>query len=232
MASNILVLPVGGSATRMQGLPKFLLPYSQSELLIDKHISGALNAGFDFVIIIVKNLFFDLVSEHLIKYGDRVKLIRLESETKTMAESLLSGLKGFDFKKTDRLVVGLSDTALKVDSYHQLYEEIRHSKVALTLTLFPASPEQLGKLGQVLVGKDNAVLDIRDKDPFCKYPQFWGIASFQASFLRQIDKNDAHIGVSILRWLHEGHSVSALVTQIQYFDCGTFAEYKRFLVDI
>lgn len=213
----------------MQGLPKFLLPFSPQELLIDKHIKGGLESGCEYVVVIVRSRFFDLVSEYLSKYEDKVKIVKLNIETKTMSETLILGLEDFEFEDNDRLIVGLSDTALSIDSYAPLYKQIVNSTAPLILSLFQAQPEQLGKLGQVLVDDQHNVLDVRDKDLNCRYPLFWGIASFNYSYMKKIENSDAHIGISFERWVREKHLVSGLISDLSYFDCGTFPEYKRFL---
>ena len=49
---QVVILPVGGSATRMLGLPKFLLPASRESTLIELHCEAALLAGYDSVIVV------------------------------------------------------------------------------------------------------------------------------------------------------------------------------------
>ena len=50
---NTLVLPIGGSASRMRGIPKYLLPANDSSTLVENHVQAGLKAGFDQVVVII-----------------------------------------------------------------------------------------------------------------------------------------------------------------------------------
>jgi hypothetical protein len=226
------VLPIGGSATRMQGLPKFLLPYDHNSLLIEKHIQAGIDASFDSVVVIVRDVFFDTTSQYLEKFGSKVKVISLPYQTRTMCETLLDGLSSIDLSEDDLLVIALSDTALEASKYRSIYENAVAVNDNPFLVLFEAAEFQLGKLGQVSLDNKGTVVAMSDKEPDCKFPYFWGLAGFPASFLHKLDMNEAHIGISIQRWLEEGQAVLGILSDSKYFDCGTFDEYRKHINSI
>ena len=43
------------------------------------------------------------------------------------------------------------------------------------------------------------------------------------------DVQDAHVGISIEKLLRRGIRVGSSMNSAEYYDCGTFAEYKRFV---
>lgn len=229
MPNQILVLPVGGSASRMQGLPKFLLPFDSESVLIEKHITAALDNEFSKVVVIVRDNFFEITSLYLSKFDSRVQIIKLDVRTKTMCETLLLGLKGMKFTLEDQIVVALADTAFSRIQYQEIYSK------ALTLTsdpqliLFEGTEEQFGKLGQVEIDQHENVTAMKDKVPGCRFKFFWGIASFPYSLFERVDEIEAHIGISIQKWLDDGLVVKGIPVNSLYFDCGTFSEYRRFM---
>ena len=229
MARRILVLPIGGSASRMQGLPKFLLPFNEDSVLIEKHITAALNAQFDDIVVIVRNTFYELTHLFLSKYEAQIKFIKLEKQTKTMCETLIFGLSSLKFSSDDHIVVALADTAFSSAKYQEVYSKASSCNGGPSLILFPTETEQFGKLGQVDIDQHGNVLAMRDKVNGCDFSFFWGIATFPYFMLEKLNLSDAHIGISIQKWLEEGQPVTGITIDSRYFDCGTFSEYKRFM---
>lgn len=229
MTRKILVLPIGGSASRMQGLPKFLLPFNEDSVLIEKHITAALNAQFDEIVVIVRDAFYELTHLFLSKYERKIKFIQLEKQTKTMCETITLGLSSLKFSPDDHIVVALADTAFSSAKYQEVYSMASSCKGVPSLILFPTENEQYGKLGQVDIDQSGNVVAMRDKVKGCDFRFFWGIATLPYFMLKRLDLNDAHIGISIQKWLEEGQPVTGITIDSRYFDCGTFSEYKRFM---
>ncbi len=230
MRQSILILPIGGSASRMQGLPKFLLPFDAEALLIEKHIRAALESGFSQIVVIVRDAFFKLTSLYLSEYDSRVQIVKLDGQTKTMCETLLFGLKNRQFSPNDQIVVALADTAFESTRYQEIYSTAAELRDDPFLILFRTAEKQFGRLGQVEMDILGNVVAMQDKVEGCAFPNFWGIAAFPYYLLEYIDSADAHIGISFQKWLQRGQIVKGIPVKSLYFDCGTFDEYRRFMI--
>jgi hypothetical protein len=226
---NTLVLPVGGNATRMLGLPKFLLPASEHETLIEKHCRGALGAGYDEVVVITRPVYTEILVGIFENLGLRINVITLGQPTLTMNETLLNGLSTIHNGEEFSLTIGLADSAFVGEDYSVTYTNLLKSTAMAALGLFAIRADQFGKLGQVLFNESNMALDIKDKNSECKYPFIWGLAKIPSSYLKSVDMNDQHIGISLEKWIKAGVEVGVSLSSSEYFDCGTFSEYRKFL---
>jgi dTDP-glucose pyrophosphorylase len=228
---NVAVLPVGGNATRMMGLPKFLLPVNDDEVLIEKHCRGALEAGFDKVVVITRPLYAELLKGLFEKSNLKVDLFILESATSTMNQTLQNGLIAMPGAYEElSITVALADTVFFGENYSEIYGRILNCESHFALGLFEIRNDQLGKLGQVSFDSGGFVLDIRDKTLDCNYLHIWGLAKFPGSSIEKINPNHAHIGITFEEWLNSGEKIFSTLNKSKYFDCGTFKEYRQFLI--
>ncbi len=226
---SILVLPVGGSATRMQGLPKFMLPANNSETLIEQHCLGARSAGYDEIHIVTRSRYLDFVKDFVLDHSLPVSVHGLPYETSSMSETLKIASQYINHIDESLVSVGLADTTFLGESHESIYRKLLKSDADFSLALFSIREDQFGKLGQVDLSFDGAVLDMKDKTLGCQYPLIWGLAKVPGSFLAGLDISDAHIGISIERVLTTRQQVFGFKTEAEYFDCGTFGEYVRYL---
>jgi 2-C-methyl-D-erythritol 4-phosphate cytidylyltransferase len=230
---SLLVLPVGGSATRMQGLPKFMLPISHNKTLIEMHCEAALKIGYNEVHIITRNTYRDLVLNYFSSKDVNVRVWSLLEETQSMSETLINGgqmIEGFD---RSSVTIGLADTAFTGVSYEDVHSSLLASNQEIALSLFVPREDQKGKLGQVLLGEDSKVLDMVDKSLTCDYPYIWGIAKLPGWLMLKANREDAHIGIGIGKLVSGGTSVEGIINiGAKYFDCGTFSEYYSCLSEL
>ena len=152
------LIPASGSASRMRGLPKFLLPSGDGNLsLLEIHIRNVVNSASE-ILIGLNPIFFDIVKEaNLELHGARI----VPMKTNTMTETVLNLVHQSD---ADKFTVIMPDTAFSSMSSYQ-FETSDHD---LDLKLWQIRGDQIGKLGQVLIGAENEVLDCLDKDPNCR----------------------------------------------------------------
>lgn len=229
MNKNILIIPAGGSAERLLGLPKFMLPISKTQTLISNHVESAVKAHFDEIHICVRTKYHSLLSEHLKSFSTQVSIHDLEKETQTMCETLLFVLNLLNFDSDDFITVAMPDTIFLGEDMSAIYRSIITDKTPLSLGTFMMRESQQGKLGQVSISDENYILDMIDKNHGCTFPDIWGIAGFSAKFISEIDALDAHIGITFKRLLDSGNLIYAYKSDAKYFDCGTLAEYKECL---
>jgi ADP-glucose pyrophosphorylase len=229
MKKEILVLPVGGSASRMLGLPKFMLPVSESETLIERHCRGAVSAGYDEVHVITRQKYFNLIGSYFSDRRIDAHIHSLPHETETMSETLKIGSRLIKDIVKSSVTIGLSDTAFYGASYENIYRKLIEDSADHTLGLFSIREDQFGKLGQVDIDSMGNVLAMQDKNFSCTFPAIWGLAKVPGLMLMNLNISDAHIGIGIEKLVAEGKHVSGVVNDAEYFDCGTFNEYKLFL---
>jgi hypothetical protein len=214
----------------MLGLPKFMLPANAEHTLIEQHVLGALEAGYSDVYVIISKKYFDLFQEYKISKSLNVNVICLPKATSTMTETLVLGAREISNFRGREITIGMADTAFLGESFSEIYFRIRTHPEKVSLSLFQIRNDQFGKLGQVKIDDNGLVVDLMDKSPDCVYPQIWGLAKLPADLLLKSEVNDAHIGISIERLLREGVRVGSALNTAEYFDCGTFNEYKKFLL--
>lgn len=215
------LIPAAGDAKRMLEIPKFLLPiFKTSKTLISWHIENQLRFC-EKVVIITKPenaIFF----KHLLQ---NKKINILIVETKTMSESILRAVESFP---SDKYILGMPDTyAVGENPYDILINNEDNSN--MLLALWDIKRDQFGTLGQVLLRGDNTIADVKDKDIDCKYPVFWGLIKFDNKIIEHINKEDEHIGFSIMPAINSGLAVKGLIIGGRYFDCGTMEKYEKLI---
>jgi hypothetical protein len=225
----ILLLPVGGGASRMLGLPKFMLPISDVDTLIERHCRGALSAGYEEIHIITKEKYFNFIYSYLEERSIPTHVHSLPFETTTMSETLQIGARFIPGIFDASVTIGLADTAFHGSSYFDIYSGLREVDSDFALGLFKVRPDQFGKLGQVEVNSGGKVISMKDKTFDCNYPAIWGLAKVPGSTFAELNISDAHIGITIEKLVNQGQYVSGIMNNSEYYDCGTFNEYTKYL---
>lgn len=216
------ILPAAGLATRMRGLPKFLLPCDdQYTTLIEKHVSSMLITCE--TVWIPTRPEQTILLETLGLSSDRVVVVPMTTGTMTQTVLRLANISG-----ASRFVMVMPDTFFFGE---QPYDYLASAKNDLNLACWEIRPEQRGKLGQVAMerGSGGIVLDSKDKDPECVFPHSWGAMAFERSILDLAEATMPHTGYMIKPALFAGKSVEGSVMEGRYFDCGTPREYLQML---
>lgn len=219
------ILPASGLATRMRGLPKFLLPCSDTyETLIERHVDHMLE-NCELVWIPTRPKLAHLL-EDLDFTNDRVKIIAIE--TSSMTDTVIQTAK---LSSVDRFVLAMPDTYLLGE---QPYSFLANSEADLSLALWNIRDDQKGKLGQVLLDnpQEGNVVDARDKDVDCKYEHSWGAMGINRSILELADPEMPHVGYLISPAIESGAQVAGRVFEGSYYDCGTPREYLTMLEEV
>jgi hypothetical protein len=216
------ILPAAGLATRMGGLPKFLLPtMGDYSSLLDRHVEEMLQ--------VVAHVVIPTRPEHatlLGRYGDRAGVTLMCMTTRTMSETVI---RVHASASADGYVLGMPDTYFHGDSpYGVLADSIGRGN-DLALALWNIRPAQRGKLGQVQLDSANRVTGSRDKDPECDFPWSWGALAYRSKVLDLLDPQSPHIGYAIQPAIDASLRVLGYPMGGKYFDCGTPSEYREVL---
>lgn len=220
------IIPAAGSATRMGGIPKFLLPVGSSgKPLLKSHLEMSHGANLESVVMLHPTL-FEFGKELIGSWNfPNVRVFSVESATmtKTVKEAIrLSKTKENIFS------ISMPDTFFSnPDSFRGSFLLDLRRK-APSLALWRIREDQAGKLGQVLINRDSGlVLDMIDKDPNCAYEHIWGMMAVNRELILKFNENDPHTGISLKESLKLGVDISWVETPGDYLDCGTPTEYYR-----
>jgi dTDP-glucose pyrophosphorylase len=213
------ILPAAGLATRMRGIPKFLLPVDENyQSLLETHIYELTK--------ICNNIFLptrpDLVP--VIKSLDINfdKLTVIGMETDTMSETII---KTCTNSESGSFMLVMPDTYF----YGQKPYSLLNSETEICdLACWKIRDAQRGKLGEISY-EDDRVVDIVDKQPENGFEYAWGALTFSKKLLDYVDINDPHIGYAVKNALEMGQNVTLKKIDGDYFDCGTPKEYVELL---
>jgi len=226
------ILPASGSATRMRGLPKFLLPCDKDYVsLLERHIENFL----EFCETVWVPVRPDLVPivESLKIPEERVVILTMT--TQSMTETVR---RVVELSSGNRFVLAMPDTFF----YGELpYQHLVESKDPMSLACWRIRPEQYGKLGQVEIKSakiphleselplEGFVTRAEDKNPECRFPYSWGAMAFDRAVMDFASDEMPHTGYLLPKILEKEIPIGAKVMDGEYFDCGTPSEYLAML---
>jgi UTP-glucose-1-phosphate uridylyltransferase len=217
------IIPAAGLATRMKGIPKFLLPCDTEYLtLIERHIQNLTDTCETIWIPTRPELVGLLDSLGL----SRDKLVILPVRTENMTQTVSRVMK-LSSAETFQLV--MPDTYFHGEMPYKMSLE---PNSLVNLACWRIRPEQLGKLGQVEIDQNSLVTDMKDKDPNCTYDHSWGSLIFRKELHKFIDLSEPHIGYAVRNALISGEVINAKRVKGRYFDCGTPSEYISLLSEV
>ena len=213
------IIPLGGNATRMNNLPKFLLPCKVNYTLLDNAID-----------IFNKNGIFNIISgvsetnNYILKNNNKINKVVVK--TKTMAETVYN-LVNIE-NKSKKYVLIMPDT------YFSIKDEINDMMNALNtyqivVLLWKIKDYQIGKVGQCKI-ENGFITDVIDKDVNCDYEYFWGCIGWNSSLNKYINPGWETIGDLIKKAIELEIPVGAIIcNDSYYYDCGTYPEYFKMI---
>jgi len=215
------LLPAAGMATRMRGLPKFLLPLADDRgSLLEYHVQ-LLEPYVDALVIPTRPEWIGVLQGF--GWSDTVSLVELSTDT--LAHTAIEALQDLHY---DQCVVGLPDTVFSGGNpYAELAE--RYPGDPLVLACFPTRDHQRGKLGSIDLSPEGVVVHHADKPADGGWPQHWGALRLTPEVLSLLSPDQPTVGNVIDECLARGITVRGFVHEGDYFDCGTVEEYARCL---
>jgi hypothetical protein len=204
------LLPASGSASRIGGLPKFMLPIKDNFSILQWHVS-LMNDACDSVHISTRECWMPLVTPLNLGVDIYVK------EPSTMSDAVLEMSRD----RNDAVIIGMPDVYIH-NSKNNFYKDMLKSDGDIVLATWEYRHEIMkGKVGQVLVDSFSNVLQVVDKDPNCEFSQMWGAILFRNG-LERIDVDGGSVLKDLNKWIADGVSVKAVAMSGEYIDSGTF----------
>jgi CTP:molybdopterin cytidylyltransferase MocA len=215
------LLPAAGSATRLGGLPKFLLPLidgSGPPLLAH---AKAMSPHVQTVAIVTRPEYAQVV--HALPLPENT--VVMVALTSTMVETLRVGLN----VAHDSIVVGLPDTWFPeiADAYEGVAQKLETGATDWVAAVWQTREWQRGALGSVSL-RSGWLIDVADKDPSHEYSWHWGLLGWVAEQDIHLSDEDAHLGLALSRALAAGGRVAAVRNSGTYWDLGTTESLSRY----
>jgi len=221
------IIPAAGSATRMGGIPKYLLPANlNADPIIKFHLQMAHEAELDCIVVTHPSM-TEFVRE-LIRTWKFSNVHVLPLISKSMTFTILEAIKLFD-SKVDVFSISMPDTFFEESNGFRSDFLLQLRSCAPSLGLWRIQDSQIGKLGQVKIDFDSKrVVSMMDKNPYCDFEFSWGMMALNLHTIQALHEDDAHPGISFEKLLDLEHISYSLATG-SYIDCGTPKEYFSFL---
>ena len=229
MVQKYGLIAAAGQASRINGIPKFLLPIKNNKNLITNSFVWLQNAGVEKFICATNKTFQPILSkldglDNFLRPDD-IKIVN----TKTMNETI-NKLIPKTAEPDDIFVTMMPDTYF---DDHGLGKKIikkleKEENLEAVVGLFQMREDQRGKLGQCQVN-DNFITEVIDKSESCNFKYIWGVIAWRNSYGKYIVNSDLSIGLSINRAIKDKKQVGFVVSSSNYFDCGSVDEYWKLI---
>lgn len=209
------LLPAAGKATRIGGIPKWLLPVP-SGYLLDTHVRRMERADVDAVLIAAGAHNATLLAAYKPTLG-RLYM----GNSRTMSEDVLLARP---ITNNARILFGMPDTYFDNPTVYNVMR--RYEREAdVVLAVWRIGSDQRGNLGQVAFDDNGMVTDVVDKNLTCPYQWAWGAMLWNPVFWDYITPDMPHVGYAIMPAVRAGLRVKVHIVDGAYTDCGTPEAY-------
>ena len=212
--ATIGLLPASGKASRLAGIPKFLLPVAGAETLLHWHVSRLLQVCDEV-----------RVSTRA-EFAPRVAALDLPIRLFVREPSTMSDALAYMAEKSsaDDFMVGMPDTIV-TGSPENFYLTMKGAAATdpaadAVIAAFDCPAELRGHVGQIDIGDDDLLRASADKDPACTYAHLWGGLLLRDGLIDTLDRGSPTPSLELPRWLERGLRVRAARCTGRYIDVG------------
>jgi hypothetical protein len=208
------LLPASGKASRLAGIPKFLLPVPGAETLLHWHVER------------MRDVCDEVRVSTRAEFAARVEMLGLPitlfvKEPSTMSDAL-AHMAGE--RSDDDFVVGMPDTIV-ADSAHNFYRTMTSAAAAdpaadAVIGAFECPAGLRGQVGQIDVDEQGLLRCAADKDPRCTYPLLWGGLLLRRGLISDFDRASHTPSSELQRWVDRGLRVRVARCSGRYVDVG------------
>lgn len=219
---TIGILPAAGNASRIHGLPKFLLPVGDTFLLDwhRKHMDVFSYVGMNENGYMAHRAF-------LTEYGS---LLYIAPDYRTMSTTVKSVVPYIQMYGDNNyhVLFGMPDTYFDDDQVYSKLATAINGDCDVAVAIFRARHQQHTKAGMVRT-KYGKVIEVVDKPETTDMAWLWGALAWKPAFWEHIRGEDPHIGYALPRAIAAGLDVRAIRCDGNFWDCGTSAEYYELI---
>lgn len=211
------IIPAAGKATRIHGLPKFLLPVPGGYLL--ERMANRMGVPC-------------VIGAHpdnaaLLAACKRPEDTVYQVASLTMCETILAARP---YVGDEPVVMGMPDTYWTDETVFQRlteYLSMYAVQAVCAVAAFHTSAEMASRLGVCTPGVKGLLRSIEDKQPQTGSRWVWGAMAWRADFWQYIDAEDVNPSFSMQRALSQGVQIPLYLASGQYYDNGTPESYFR-----
>jgi dTDP-glucose pyrophosphorylase len=208
------LLPAAGNASRIHGLPKYLLPIPGGYLL-KHHLDAMRGAGIGQVMIGANPDNMGLIYD----YADPDGVVYLASQRETMTQTVLSSAY-----QHESVLFGMPDTYLPGPYVYLALRAAIEAYAHVAVALFKARPGQHKQGGMCRV-EGGRVVEVVDKPTHNDFEYIWGALAWQPECWDCLESEDPHVGYGLPRAIAAGMNVQAVMCEGDFWDCGTETSY-------
>ena len=212
------IIPAAGHATRLHGLPKFLLPIPGGYLL--ERLADRIGVPC-----------FIGASHHTYPFVDaykRAEDIAYLVNSASMPQTILGARR---FAGHQHVLTGMPDTYWDDEQVFPNLARSLDCGAMAAAAVFAVGPEQARGLGMCELREDDddglIIARIDDKPVRTALRYAWGALAWTLDFWDFIHEDDAHMGVALQRAIRAGVRIAAYPAAGAYYDCGTPQDYWR-----
>lgn len=211
------ILPCAGEASRIHGLPKYLLPVPGGYLL-DWHVKGMLAAGCGNVYVGARPGNVELLAD----YTRPAVQLYLAHNHATMTQTVQSMPI---IPRIEDTVFGMPDTYWLAPNVYPMLVELLNNGADVAVAAFWLRDGQYKRMGCVRL-EENKVVEVVDKPNIWPQRYGWGALAWTPKFWDFMQPDDPHVGYALPRAIEAGLDVRAVrFLGGLYYDCGTEQEY-------
>lgn len=215
------LLPASGSASRLGGIPKFLLPCTQEGItLIEQHVI-LMEPFVEKVVLVTRARWLPLIEEMNINVDILIK------EPSSMNDAIIYAASKYS---SENYLIGMPDTFF---SNENPYAKISNIKLfnQIVIACWEISNDLKGRVGQIDINDATGqIYAIIDKDPSCNFNLMWGALRLSHKIINCLDSKNPHPGIDLSHLITPFRAQSlAVKVDGTYYDVGTLSGYFSLL---
>lgn len=220
------LIPCGGKAERLAGLPKWALPVPTADggcSYLLREMCRKLHAvnGLDWVYIGSGLHNQRLVDEYA---PNHTKVYRADS--KTMCEGVLEARR---HTADYNVIMAMADTYWQDETILSRMAAELSAGADIVVGAWITRPEQRKALGMVAFDKKSGkLIEVDDKPDKTALTHAWGSVAWKLRFYDYIKPTHTHLGIAINNAVAAGLNVKVVVAEGEYHDLGTIQNVTRF----
>lgn len=209
------IIPIGGDAQRMNGLPKFLLPVGDTTLLNNLY-KQMVEAGAQKIIVDTST-----DNRRWVELNMPEDALIYEWNAKPMSKAILMAR---DYIESDETVLfGMPDTYWSNTGVYQ--DLLGNCGAAIaSVAVWDTPPSHRPKHGMCVI-EDTRIIKVIDKPVDTPLNWGWEAIVWQPAFWRYIEPQDPHPGFALQRAIEAGEIIHATKFSGRSFNCGTKRDY-------
>lgn len=219
------ILPAAGNATRINGLPKMLLPIGDT-FLMQRQYQNLRKAGCGNVFVGTNSDNHELVARqcdtsYVIPFIAHSRITMSATVISTHTQAIIHRYKG-------NILFAMPDTYIEDELCFEKLSTAINGDCDVAVALFHARHDQRRKGGmcRTQYGK---VIEVVDKPEETDMVWIWGALAWKPVFWEYINANDPHVGYALPKAIAAGLDVRAVRMDGEFWDCGTAAEYYELI---